>query len=68
MTTFKSKDEYETIYFESINIDLDTTYYYDPHPFVPNNLELREKRCKEVFDIQTYGLMQRLKATNIKKL
>ena len=68
MTTFKSKDEYETIYFESTNIDLDTTYYYDPHPFVPNNLELREKRCKEVFDIQTYGLMQRLKATNIKKV
>ena len=68
MTTFKSKDEYETIYFDSTNIDLDTTYYYDPHPFVPNNLELREKRCKEVFDIQTYGLMQRLKATNIKKV
>lgn len=68
MTTFKSCHDYETIYFESTNIDLDTTYYYDPHPFVPSNLELRAKRCKEVFDIQTRGLMQRLKATGIKKV
>lgn len=68
MTTFKSCHDYETIYFESSNIDLDTTYYYDPHPFVPSNLELRAKRCKEVFDIQTRGLMQRLKATGIKKV
>ena len=67
MTTFKSLNTYETIYFESTNIDLDTTYYYDPHPFVPSDFRLREKRCKEVFDIQTRGLMQRLQATNIKK-
>lgn len=68
MTTFKSKHDYETIYFDSINTDLDTTYYYDPHPFVPNNPKLRAKRCKEVFDIQTRGLMQRLQATGIKKV
>lgn len=68
MTTFKSCHDYETIYFETTNIDLDTSYYYDPHPFVPSNLELRAKRCKEVFDIQTRGLMQRLKATGIKKV
>ena len=67
MTTFKSKHDYEIIYFDSVNIDLNTTYYYDPHPFVPSNLDLRAKRCKEVFDIQTRGLMQRLKATGIKK-
>ena len=67
MTTFKSLNTYETIYFESTNIDLNTTYYYDPHPFVPSDFRLREKRCKEVFDIQTRGLMQRLQATNIKK-
>lgn len=68
MTTFKSYHNYETIYFDSTNIDLNTTYYYDPHPFVPSNRELRAKRCKEVFDIQTRGLMQRLKATGIKKV
>lgn len=68
MTTFKSKNSYEVIYFKSTDINLDTTYYYDPHPFVPSNPLLREKRCQEVFDIQTRGLMQRLQATNIKKV
>ena len=68
MTTFKSYHNYETIYFDSTNIDLNTTYYYDPHPFVPSNRDLRAKRCKEVFEIQTRGLMQRLKATGIKKV
>lgn len=68
MTTFKSYHNYETIYFDSTNIDLNTTYYYDPHPFVPSNRDLRAKRCKEVFDIQTRGLMQRSKATGIKKV
>ena len=68
MTTFKSQDNFETIYFDSTNFDLNTTYYYDPHPFVPSDLKLREKRCQEVFDIQTQGLIQRLKATNIKKV
>ena len=68
MTTFKSYHNYETIYFDSTNIDLNTTYYYDPHPFVPSNRDLRAKRCKEVFDIQTRGLMQRLKATGSKKV
>ena len=68
MATFKSYHNYETIYFDSTNIDLNTTYYYDPHPFVPSNRDLRAKRCKEVFDIQTRGLMQRLKATGIKKV
>ena len=68
MTTFKSYHNYEIIYFDSTNIDLNTTYYYDPHPFVTSNRDLRAKRCKEVFDIQTRGLMQRLKATGIKKV
>ncbi|WP_294580989.1 NAD(+) synthase [uncultured Thomasclavelia sp.] len=68
MTTYKTRHDYEMIYFESTDIDLDTTYYYDPHPFVPSNHSLRAKRCKEVFDIQTRALMQRLKATGIKKV
>lgn len=68
MTTFKSHHDYQIIYFDSTDIDLDTTYYYDPHPFVPSDHSLRAKRCKEVFDIQTRALMQRLKATGIKKV
>ena len=33
-----------------------------------DNPKLRELRCKEVFEIQTRGLMQRLKATHINKV
>lgn len=68
MTTFINCDTYDTIYFESTNIDLDTTYYYAPHPFVPSDPTKRALRCKEVFDIQTRGLMQRLQAANINKV
>lgn len=68
MTTFISNDNYDTIYFDSTNIDLNTTYMYDPHPFVPSNPTKREIRCKEVFTIQTKALMQRLKATKINKV
>lgn len=68
MTTFKSLHDYDVIYFDSTDVDLDTNYHYDPHPFVPSDSNLRAKRCKEVFDIQTRALMQRLKATGIKKV
>lgn len=33
----------------------------DPHPFVPSNPAEREKRCKEIFAIQSEGLVTRLK-------
>lgn len=68
MTTFVSKSGYDIILFDMENKPLDTTYYYDPHPFVPSKDELRTIRCKEVFEIQTRALMQRLKATGIKKV
>jgi len=32
----------------------------DPHPFVPSNTSKREKRCKEIFHIQTTALAKRL--------
>lgn len=68
MTTFISKTGYDRIIFDCQNRFLDTTYYYDPHPFVPSKKQERELRCKEVFELQTRGLMQRLKATGIKKV
>lgn len=67
MTTYKSHDSYDHVYFNMDMVDLDTDYYYDPHPFVPHDPAKRELRCKEVFEIQTRGLMQRLKATHITK-
>ncbi|MFV0395006.1 MAG: NAD(+) synthase [Coprobacillaceae bacterium] len=68
LTTYDNHDTYEKIYFNTDNIDLNTTYYYDAHPFVPNNPDVRAIRCQEVFNIQKYGLMQRLQTTGIQKV
>jgi len=32
----------------------------DPHPFVPSDFEKREEHCREIFAIQSEGLMTRL--------
>lgn len=39
----------------------------DPHPFVPENPATLEARCKEISNIQAYGLMKRLNAIGCKK-
>ena len=36
-------------------------------PYVPADAARRDERCREVYDIQVHGLMQRLSATGIKK-
>jgi NAD+ synthase (glutamine-hydrolysing) len=41
--------------------------YIDPYPFVPRDVNEREKRCNEIFNIQTLGLASRLKHTGIQK-
>lgn len=68
LSTYKNTNTYETIYFDSQDIDLETNYFYTPHPFVPSNPDVRSIRCQEVFNIQKHGLMQRLEATGIKKI
>lgn len=69
MTTYPNEDDgYEYIYFYHDPVDLDLQRYYDPHPFVPSQKEKRALRCKEVFDIQMHGLIQRIKAAHIKKV
>ncbi len=68
MTTYDSSDEYEEIYFDMPLVELEVNRYYDPHPFVPSNLDERKKRCEEVFNIQIMGLRQRLEATHTKKV
>ena len=35
-------------------------------PFVPDNQELREKRCEDILNIQAYGLKKRYEHTNAK--
>ena len=70
MTTYQNEfnDDYWNYEFELKNIDLQLTRYYDPHPFVPSDETKRALRCKEVFDIQIHGLIQRLKAAHIQKV
>lgn len=41
--------------------------YIDPHPFVPSNPAVRDKRCSEIFSIQTSGLGKRMKHTGAKR-
>jgi NAD+ synthase (glutamine-hydrolysing) len=38
----------------------------EAHPFVPSNINKRDLRCKEIFDIQTSALYKRLKHTGMK--
>ncbi len=40
---------------------------YEEYPFVPQNIEKRNERCEEIFNIQACGLAKRLLHTNIKK-
>jgi len=39
----------------------------DPQPFVPSDPNVRNKRCEEIFNIQTSGLGKRLRHTGIGK-
>ncbi|MCH5241726.1 MAG: NAD(+) synthase [Muribaculaceae bacterium] len=39
----------------------------DPLPFVPKNPISLNQRCEEIINIQSYGLMKRLKAINCRK-
>lgn len=45
--------------------ELNLTRRFDPHPFVPQGVELNE-RCEEIFSIQVSGLAQRLVHTAAK--
>ncbi|MDR2680188.1 MAG: NAD(+) synthase [Tannerella sp.] len=38
----------------------------DPYPFVPSDDGARKERCEEIFNIQTFGLVKRLKHINAK--
>ncbi|RMD75854.1 MAG: NAD(+) synthase, partial [Lentisphaerae bacterium] len=40
----------------------------DPHPFVPDNPQLRNERCREIFDIQASALARRVAHCHARKL
>jgi len=47
--------------------DLSDLLVVDPYPFVPHDALAREARCKEILEIQSEGLKQRLEKTGIQK-
>lgn len=65
MTTFKVTPPYEAGYevetfsFKTIN-DVELTRKYEKTPFVPNDINDRNRRCDEILNIQAMGLKKRL--------
>ncbi len=58
---------FRKIGFKLKNVNLEkVSRYINPYPFVPSNLNARDKRCSEIFAIQTAGLAKRLEHTGIK--
>ena len=55
-----------TVSFDLELTDTAITRFIDPHPFVPSDNAKRERRCEEILDIQTYGLMKRIRHTHSK--
>ena len=54
--------------FENLrSIDSLKYRYVAPMPFVPGNLETRDKSCTEIFSIQCAGLAKRLEASRSKR-
>jgi len=49
---------------QSKEVSFDLRRFVDPHPFVPSNKNSIDERCREIFNIQTTGLMKRLQHVN----
>lgn len=59
---------YTKVLFDTKISDIKLHRYIDPHPFVPSNQHERERRCEEIFSIQTHGLAKRLLHVGSKKV
>jgi NAD+ synthase (glutamine-hydrolysing) len=57
---FKQEKIYRTIKTGTNNKNYNIEPEMIPMPFVPSDKNEREIRCKEIFDIQAYGLLKRL--------
>ncbi len=67
--TMRTCGGYRIIEFVLDSENADTGEFYrniDPHPFVPSDTSVRDERCKEIFSIQTEGLVKRLSHTGLK--
>ncbi len=69
-TTFKSiiNNNFENVKYKIDPISFDLDRYIDTMPFVPKDEEKRAIRCKEIIDIQAYGLKKRIEHIGIKNV
>ena len=66
--TKNNKIDYEYVDFDlGFNEREELERYVDSRPFVPANQEERYKRCKEILNIQSTGLYQRMNKIGAKK-
>lgn len=68
MTTFASQErkDYVVVPFRFKETATRLTRFIDPAPFVPNRKETLERRCQEILQIQSMGLVKRLAHTGAK--
>jgi NAD+ synthase (glutamine-hydrolysing) len=60
--------EFRTVVYQPSELEIKSIErFVDPRPFVPEQISLRETRCREILDIQSTGLARRMKHTGIKK-
>ena len=52
---------------ENSSADAELCRFIDPQPFVPHDSAGREDRCREILNIQSYGLKKRLEHTGSKR-
>ena len=68
MGTFgkKKEDTYVTVTFQLPVEETRLDRVFVPMPFVPQDVQTREKRCEEILSIQSMGLKKRMEHTNAK--
>ncbi len=68
MGTFgkKKEDTYVTVTFRLSVEETRLERVFVPMPFVPQDVQTREKRCEEILSIQSMGLKKRMEHTNAK--
>lgn len=69
MSTFLNpkheESQMKTITFAlPVQDETELTRFFEKMPFVPSDRANREERCEEILDIQSYGLVKRLRHTN----
>jgi NAD+ synthase (glutamine-hydrolysing) len=56
----ENEPQYQIRTFHITEKEVQLDRYFDPHPFVPDVREERERRCDEILNIQAFGLKKRL--------